>query len=124
MYKGQPVYIHYTSKEGAEAIARELAINDLARGQTRAGAKGGVYVNPANQQFNSENVENLLFLGNERYVGRGDYMVIFSTDQVPTNLGPVTAGSPFVELKMPREIKLTPSNILYSGPNTFPNYFG
>lgn len=78
---------------------------------------------PPGQQFNSENVENLLFLGNERYVGSGDYMVIFSSDQVPTDLGPVTAGSQFVELKMAKEIKLTPSNFLYLGPNNFKDYF-
>ncbi|WP_314383699.1 dermonecrotic toxin domain-containing protein [Pseudomonas brenneri] len=122
-YDGKPVYIHYTSKEGADAIARERSINDLARGERRAGSKGGVYVNPPGQQFNSENVESLLFLGNERYVGSGDYMVIFSSDQMPTNLGAVTAGSPFVELKMPKEVKLTPSNFLYLGPNNFKNYF-
>ncbi|MFI7801361.1 dermonecrotic toxin [Pseudomonas sp. DD1] len=122
-YNGKPVYIHYTSKAGAEAIARERSINDLARGERRAGSKGGVYVNPPGQQFNSENVENLLFLGNERYVGSGDYMVIFSSDQVPTDLGPVTAGSQFVELKMAKEIKLTPSNFLYLGPNNFKDYF-
>ncbi|SUD33270.1 type III effector protein, HopAC1 family [Pseudomonas fluorescens] len=122
-YNGKPIYIHYTSKEGAEAIARERSINDLARGERRAGSKGGVYVNPPGQQFNSENVENLLFLGNERYVGSGDYMVIFSSDQAPTDLGPVTAGSPFVELKMPKEIRLTPSNFLYLGPNSFKDYF-
>ncbi|WEL71784.1 hypothetical protein P0D94_05905 [Pseudomonas sp. CBSPCGW29] len=45
-HNGQPVYIHYTSKEGAEAIARGQNINDLSRGETRAGSKGGVYVNP------------------------------------------------------------------------------
>lgn len=123
-HNGQPVYIHYTSKEGAEAIAQGQGINDLARGETRAGSKGGVYVNPPGQQFNGENVENLLFLGNERYVGRGDYMVIFSTDQVPQDLGSITAGSPFVELKMNKEIKLNPSNFLYLGPNQFPDYFG
>ncbi|WP_226476455.1 DUF6543 domain-containing protein [Pseudomonas sp. MWU16-30323] len=123
-HNGQPVYIHYTSKEGAEAIARGHSINDLTRGETRAGSKGGVYVNPPGQQFNGENVENLLFLGNERYVGRGDYMVIFSTDQVPQDLGSITAGSPFVELKMNKEIKLTESNLLYLGPNQFPDYFG
>ena len=122
-YNGKPVYIHYTSKAGSEAIAREHSINDLARGERRAGSKGGVYVNPPGQQFNSENVENLLFLGNERYVGSGDYMVIFSSEQAPTDLGPVTAGSPFVELKMPKEIKLTPSNFLYLGTNTFKDYF-
>lgn len=124
MYNGQPVYIHYTDMAGAEAIARGQAINDAARGATREGSKGGVYVNPPGQQFNSENVEDLLFLGNERYVGRGDYMVIFSTEQVPQELGAITAGSPFVELKMPRDIKLKPSNFLYLGPNKFPNYFG
>ncbi|UOK36171.1 hypothetical protein MJP36_16795 [Pseudomonas palleroniana] len=123
-YNGQPVYIHYTNKEGAEAITRQLSINDASREATRAGSKGGVYVNPPGQQFNGENVETLLFLGNKRYEGRGDYMVIFSTDQVPTNLGPVTAGSPFVELKFPKGIKLTSANFLYAGPNTFPNYFG
>jgi len=123
-HNGQPVYIHYTSKEGAEAIARGQNINDLSRGETRAGSKGGVYVNPPGQQFNGENVENLLFLGNERYVGRGDYKVIFSTDQVPQDLGSITAGSPFVELKMNKEIKLTESNFLYLGPNQFPDYFG
>lgn len=122
-YNGKPVYIHYTSEAGAEAIARERSINDLARGERRAGSKGGVYVNPPGQQFNSENVENLLFLGNERYVGSGDYMVIFSSDQVPTDLGPVTAGSQFVELKMPKEIKLTEANFLYLGPNEFKDYF-
>ncbi len=123
-HNGQPVYIHYTSKEGAEAIARAQGINDLARNETRAGSKGGVYVNPPGQQLNSENVETLLFLGNERYAGRGEYKVIFSTDQVPRDLGPVTAGSSIVELKMDKEIKLTSSNFLYLGPNQFPDYFG
>ncbi|MGY2377201.1 dermonecrotic toxin domain-containing protein [Pseudomonas sp. SDO524_S393] len=122
-YNGQPVYIHYTDKAGAEAIAQGQAITDATRGATRAGSKGGIYVNPPGQQFNGENVEDLLFLGNERYVGRGDYMVIFSTDQAPEELGAITAGSPFVELRMPKEIKLKPSNFLYLGPNTFPNYF-
>jgi len=68
-------------------------------------------------------VENLLFLGNERYVGRGDYMVVFSSDQVPQDLGSITSGSQFVELKMNKEIKLTESNFLYLGPNQFPDYF-
>ncbi|MDP1136552.1 hypothetical protein Q6325_28245, partial [Klebsiella pneumoniae] len=70
-HNGQPVYIHYTSKAGAEAIAKEQSINDLARGERRAGSKGGVYVNPPGQQFNGDNVENLLFLGNERYKDSG-----------------------------------------------------
>lgn len=123
-YNGKPVYIHYTDKAGLEAITQQRRISDALRGETRAGSKGGIYVNPPGQQFNGENVENLLFLGNERYVGRGNYMVIFSSDQVPQNLGPITSGSPFVELKMPKDINLTPSNILYMGPNKFPDYFG
>jgi hypothetical protein len=32
LHNGRPVYIHYTSKEGAEAIARGHSINDLMRG--------------------------------------------------------------------------------------------
>lgn len=124
MYNGKPVYIHYTDKAGLEAITRQRRISDTLRNETRAGSKGGIYVNPPGQQFNGENVESLLFLGNERYVGRGNYMVIFSSDQIPQNLGPITSGSPFVEMKMPKDINLTPSNILYMGPNTFPNYFG
>ncbi|WLH52819.1 dermonecrotic toxin domain-containing protein [Pseudomonas tolaasii] len=123
-YAGQPVYIHYTDKAGAEAIAQGQSITDATRGATRAGSKGGIYVNPPGQQFNGENVQDLLFLGNERYLGRGNYMVIFSTDQAPEELGAITAGSPFVELRMPKEIKLKPSNFLYLGPNNFPNYFG
>lgn len=123
-YNGKPVYIHYTDKAGLEAITRQQRISDVLRNETRAGSKGGIYVNPPGQQFNGENVENLLFLGNERYVGRGDYMVIFSSDQVPQNLGPITSGSPFIEMKMPKDIILTPSNVLYMGPNKFPDYFG
>ena len=124
MYNGKPVYIHYTDKAGLEAITQQRRISDSLRNETRAGSKGGIYVNPPGQQFNGENVESLLFLGNERYAGRGNYMVIFSSDQIPQNLGPITSGSPFVEMKMPKDINLTPSNILYVGPNTFPNYFG
>jgi RHS repeat-associated protein len=123
-YNDKPVYIHYTSSQGAEAISREKSISDKARGEKRAGSKGGVYVNPPGQQFDSENVENLLFLGNERYRGSGDYMVIFSSDQVPEDLGAVTQGSPFVELKMHKEIKLSSSSLLYLGKNIFPDYFG
>ncbi|MBV7544833.1 RHS repeat protein [Pseudomonas sp. PDM26] len=123
IHNGQPVYIHYTSALGAEAISREKSINDRARGEKRAGSKGGVYVNPPGQQFNNENVESLLFLGNERYKGSGDYMVIFSTDQVPEDLGSITQGSPFIELKMHKEIQLTPFNFLFLGMNIFPDYF-
>lgn len=61
VHNGKPGYIHYTSKAGAEAIAQERAISDAARGETRAGSKGGVYINTPGQQFNSENVATYCF---------------------------------------------------------------
>lgn len=124
-HQGQPVYVHYTSEAGLAAIRASGAISDVARGERRAGAQAGIYVNPPGQQFNPENAENLLFLGNERYIGSANHMVVFSSDQPVNNLGPVTAGSPVQEIRTTQStIPLNAQNFLYGGVNSFPDWFG
>lgn len=123
-HNDNPIYIHYTSEAGYRAITAEKTISDKKRGEKREGAKPGIYVNPSNQRFNPQNVETLLFLGNENYIGNGDYVVIFSSDLVLEDLGPVTKDSWVKECKLYGEVKLTQKNAIFGGPNPFPDVFG
>jgi len=118
-----PIFIHYTSKAGAQGILASKAITDKHRNEKRSGSKSGIYVNPPAQQFSPENAEILLFLGNDKYKGSADYAVIFAWDTKPEEIGPVTQGSWVKEFKIHGDIKLTKENILYIGPNPFPDVF-
>jgi len=119
----KPIYIHYTSEDGYRAIINEKTISDKKRGEKREGSKPGIYVNPVTQKFNPENVEILLFLGNDRYAGNGNYVVIFSSDLPVDDLGPVTEGSWVREYKLYGEVVLTKNNLIYGGRNPFPDVF-
>lgn len=124
VYNGKQVFIHYTSAKGIEAIQQELALSDKKRNEKREGSKPGIYVNPVTQQFNPENVEILLFLGNEKYVGCGDYVVIFSSDNSLEEVGLVTEKTWVKEYKLHGgDIKLTRENLIYMGKNPFPDVF-
>ncbi|MCX4243136.1 hypothetical protein [Paraliomyxa miuraensis] len=122
-WRGKLIYIHYTDLAGLLAIFGARRITDARRGETRAGSKGGIYVNPPSQMFNPSNVETLLFLGNERYVGRGDYVVIFTADNEHSGWVPVTSESWVLEGTLSEDVVLTGANVLYMGPNPFPDVF-
>lgn len=124
-YRGKIIYLHYTDRDGAIAIYNARRITDAHRGYLREGSKAGIYVNPPGQVFNPENVENLLFLGNEKYQGRGDYVLIFTADNRQEDLGAVTSGSWVNEYKIYGDVDFMSqaADILYIGPNPFPDYF-
>jgi hypothetical protein len=123
MFNGLPVYIHYTSLAGLQSIMSSKSISDGSSGERRPGAKAGVYMNPANQRLSPENAESLLFLGNERYLGSADCMVILAAKDID-DLGAVTKGSWAREMKSRASvIPLTLENLLYAGPNRFPDAF-
>ncbi|ECD1914959.1 hypothetical protein TS31_004624 [Salmonella enterica subsp. enterica serovar Hindmarsh] len=69
LFNGKIVYIHYTSKEGLNAIKMQRKISANPNRERRGtNAKKGVYLTLAKDAMNGRNAHHLLFLGEERYV--------------------------------------------------------
>ena len=79
LYNGKRIFIHYSNQEGITAIINAgLKISDVRRNETRNGSSAGIYLCPSTHTFNPDNVFNLLFLGNDRYHDRGDWVIVFA----------------------------------------------
>lgn len=118
---GERVFFHFTDATGFARISEAGVINDLRREETRKGSKGGVYIAPGNQTFNSEEAWMNLFLGQEMYAERGGYVFAFVlADMSNVSEGkPLTTGSPFKEVIHSGDIDFTANRLVYSGPNPF-----
>ena len=121
LFNGNPLYIHYTSKEGYDAILNSRyfrAAPNTARRGTRA--KSSVYLSQAKDAMNNEEAHLNLFLGEERYRNSATHSFIFSFRE-PQLLDPrpVTIGSHINEILYPNNIPFRDINLLYSGVNPF-----
>ena len=121
LFNGNPLYIHYTSKEGYDAILNSRyfrAAPNTARRGTRA--KSSVYLSQAKDAMNNEEAHLNLFLGEERYRNSATHSFIFSFRE-PQFLDPrpVTIGSHINEILYPNNIPFRDINLLYSGVNPF-----
>ena len=121
LFNGNPLYIHYTSKEGYDAILNSRyfrAAPNTARRGTRA--KSSVYLSQAKDAMNNEEAHLNLFLGEERYRNSATHSFIFSFRE-PQLLDPrpVTIGSHINEILYPNNIPFRKINLLYSGVNPF-----
>ncbi|EAR53345.1 hypothetical protein SKA34_00882 [Photobacterium sp. SKA34] len=121
LLNGDPLYIHYTNREGYDAILNSKyfrAAPNTARRGTRA--KSSVYLCQAKDAMNNEEAHLNLFLGEERYRNSATHSFIFSFRE-PQLLDPrpVTIGSHINEILYPNNIPFRKINLLYSGVNPF-----
>lgn len=94
LFNGKVVYIHYTSKEGLDAIKMQRKISANPNRERRGrNAKKGVYITLAKDAMNGMNAYNLLFLGEERYLLSSMYCIVFIFNSPRFLLSaPVTSG--------------------------------
>lgn len=121
LFNGETVYIHYTSKEGLNAIKMQRKISAIPNRERRGkNAKKGVYLTLAKDAMNGGNAHNLLFFCEERYVLSAMYCIIFVFNS-PRYLSsaPVTSGSHVTEVISLDDIYFHQINIIYDGENPF-----
>ena len=112
------IYLHFTDQAGLQAIQRAGKIEDHSA-KNRPGSKPGIYVAPGHQTFNPEEAHLNLFLGDEKYSRRGEYVIAV---RLPT--ASVTEGEALTEKSKYKEAKYTAGDIdlqsaIYKGPNPF-----
>jgi len=121
LFNGKTVYIHYTSKEGLDAIKMQRKISANPNSERRGtNAKKGVYLTFAKDAMNGMNAHNLLFFGEEKYVSSAMYCVIFVfNNPLYLHSAPVTSGSHVTEVISSNDIHFHQINIIYEGKNPF-----
>lgn len=102
----QDVLVHYTDLQGL--------LNVLRMNRFVGDSKNNVYF--SNEGFTAEEAEQYLFIGNQRHVGRGDFVIILQRQQ----------GAKFTSHpQMPFELihqgsyRFQAEQIMYVGPNPF-----
>lgn len=121
LFNNKIVYIHYTSREGLDAIKMQRKISANPNRERRGGnAKRGAYLTFAKNAMNSINAHYLLFLGEERYVLSAMYCIIFVFNS-PRYLhsAPVSSGSDVTEVISLDDIYFHQIDIIYDGKNPF-----
>lgn len=121
LFNGEIVYIHYTSKEGLDAIKKQIKISANPNRERRGtNAKKGVYLTLAKDAMNGSDAHNLLFLAEERYVLSATHCIIFVFNSPRYLLSaPVTSGSHVTEVISLDDIYFHQINIIYEGKNPF-----
>ncbi|CAM3425959.1 hypothetical protein BS639_22055 [Rouxiella silvae] len=121
LFNGKTVYIHYTSKEGLDAIKMQRKISANPNSERRGtNAKKGVYLTFAKDAMNGMNAHNLLFFGEEKYALSALYCVIFVfNNPLYLRSAPVTSGSHVTEVISLSDIYFHQINIIYEGKNPF-----
>lgn len=121
LFNGQPIYIHYTNRNGYEAILKsqhfKASPNKSRRGNK---AKDSVYLAQAKDAMNNENAHFQLFLGEEKYKDSATHCFIFSF-RTKQYLEPqsVTMGGDVNEVLYPGNIPFRSIDLIYSGINPF-----
>ncbi|SAK54672.1 RHS protein [Caballeronia temeraria] len=103
------VFIHYTDQAGLNNILKTGAINPNSSGK--------VYLTDI--LMTPGDVERDIFIGNERYAGRGDYAVIFkATDEQMANIRQSSL------LEYIHEGKMNIGEVLHAGQNPYAGLSG
>ncbi|WP_441251079.1 polymorphic toxin-type HINT domain-containing protein [Kitasatospora sp. McL0602] len=104
---GDSTLFHYTDEAGFNESVGDQGVT------LRANARGKVF---ATQDIQSPaEAEQNLFIGNPKYAGKGDYVIVFKNPE----------GTNFVQGEQPNElinlgtVRVPSSNIIYAGPNPF-----
>ena len=121
MFNGKTVYIHYTSKEGFDAIKSQRKISSNPNPDRRGTkAKSGVYLTYAKDAMNGRDAHVSLFLGAERYVLSAMYCIVFIFNS-PRHLEthPISSTSPVTEVISLQDIHFHQINIIYDDQNPF-----
>jgi hypothetical protein len=121
LWNGKPIYIHFTSQGGHDAINNDRKMtatpNTTRRGQA---AKYGIYLNPSTQTFSPDDAHTLLFFAEERYRDSSTHCFVFAFhDLVNVEQAPISHGSWVQEVIYRHDIAFSEIDILYRGPNRF-----
>lgn len=121
LFNGQPIYIHYTDKNGYEAILNsqhfKASPNKSRRGDK---AKTSVYLAQAKDAMDNKNAHFQFFLGEEKYKESATHCFIFSfRDKQYLEPQPVTTGGDVNEVLYPGNIPFRDIDLIYSGINPF-----
>ncbi|NRD73995.1 RHS repeat-associated core domain-containing protein [Shewanella sp. VB17] len=120
-FNGKPLYIHYTSKEGYEAISGShyfRATPDYSRRGVKA--SNSVYLAQAKDAMSNEQAHLNLFLGEEKYSNSATHSFVFSfRDQQFLEPRAITLGSTISEVTYPGNIPFKKIDLIYSGVNPF-----
>lgn len=121
LFNEKTVYIHYTSKEGFDAIKMQNKISANPNRERRGtNAKKGVYLTYAKDAMNGSNAHNLLFFGEEKYSLSAMYCFIFVfNSDCYLQSSPITSGSHVTEVISLGDIYFHQINIIYDGKNPF-----
>lgn len=113
------VYLHFTNQANFVSILQAGKIEDRSQlPGNRPGSSPGIYVVPGRQTFNPEEAHLNLFLGQEAYKDRGNFVFAFYLPAGSVTEGvPLTANSPYIEAKHIGDIDI--SNAIYKGLNPF-----
>jgi hypothetical protein len=120
-FKGKPIYIHVTSNEGWQGIAKSGKINATPKKARRGNsAKNGIYLNPCSQAFWPEDAWTLLFFCEQKYRDSADYCLVFSfLNDIVIEANPISEASWVKEMIYWSNISLNDITLHYSGPNPF-----
>ena len=113
------VYLHFTNQANFISILQAGKIEDKSQlPGNRPGSSPGIYVAPGRQTFNPEEAHLNLFLGQDAYKDRGNFVFAFTLPEGSVTEGaPLTSGSPYKEAKHIGDIDI--SNAIYKGLNPF-----
>ncbi|WP_391528362.1 hypothetical protein [Photorhabdus akhurstii] len=101
---GENTFIHYTDKAGFDSIMKTGVLNPNSQGK--------VYVTDI--LMTPDDVTRNLLINNPKYVGRGDYAIIFKADSVQlNNINKVS------EFEYIHSGKLKMKEILHAGKNPY-----
>ncbi|NUU69047.1 type IV secretion protein Rhs, partial [Enterobacteriaceae bacterium BIT-l23] len=101
---GENIFIHYTDKAGFDSIMKS--------GVLEPNAKGKVYITDI--LMSPDDVMRDLLINNPRYAGRGDYSIIFKTDEAQR--ANINLSS---RLEYIHSGRLKLNDVLYSGKNPY-----
>lgn len=121
MFNNKIIYIHYTSREGLDAIKVQRKISANPNRERRgANAKKGIYLTFSKDAMNCINAHNLLFLGEEKYELSAMYCIIFVFNSHRyLHSAPISSRSHVTEVISLDDIYFHQINIIYDGENPF-----
>ncbi|WP_147194969.1 RHS repeat-associated core domain-containing protein [Pantoea sp. CCBC3-3-1] len=101
---GEDIFIHYTDQKGLEGIMNTKVLNPNASGK--------VYI--TDLLMSPEDVSRNLLINNKDHIGRGEYAVVFKSDELQARN--IQQSS---ELEYIHSGKLKLNNVIYAGKNPY-----
>lgn len=119
-WNGQPIYIHFTSQQGYDAITANKLMLAAPHARRGRAAKYGIYLNPSTQTFDAVAAHTLLFFAEDRYRNSSTHCLVFAFRRpVSVEEQPLSDGSWVRECIYRQSIAYAEIDLLYTGTNPF-----